>query len=154
MRELPADLVGRKVDVIAATGGTPPAQAAKSATSAIPIVFASGNPVGDGLVTNLARPDGNLTGVSFLVVELHPKRLELLSELVPQARVIALLVNPNLGSAERMILDMQQEARAKGVQRQMLKAGNESEIDAAFASLVRLKAGALVVDSDPFFGSR
>ncbi len=112
--ELAADLVGRKVDVIAATGGTPPAQAAKSATSAIPIVFASGNPVGDGLVTNLARPDGNLTGVSFLLVELHPKRLELLSELVPQARVIALLVNPNNPTAERIMRDVQSGAHEGG----------------------------------------
>src|SRR3954453_422061 len=93
---LAADLVGRKVDVIVADGGTPPPLAAKSATSTIPIVFLMGDdPVGAGLVASLARPGGNLTGVSFLNVELHPKRLEVLSELVPQARVIALLVNPN-----------------------------------------------------------
>ena len=151
---LAADLVGRKVDLIAAVA-TPSALAAKGATSTIPIVFAvGGDPIGDGLVASLARPGGNLTGVSFLVVELHPKRLELLSELVPQARVIALLVNPNLGSAERMIEDMQRAASAKGVQLHILKAGSESEIDAAFASLVQQHAGALVVDSDPFFSSR
>ena len=93
---LAADLVGRKVDVIVATGGIPSALAAKSATSTIPIVFVSGgDPVATGLVASLARPGGNLTGVSILTIELMPKRLELLSELVPQARVIALLVNPN-----------------------------------------------------------
>jgi putative ABC transport system substrate-binding protein len=151
---LAADLVGRKVDLIVAVA-TPSALAAKGATSTIPIVFAvGGDPIGDGLVASLARPGGNLTGISFLVVELHPKRLELLSELVPQAKVIALLVNPNLGSAERMIGDMQRAARAKGVQLHILKAGSESEIDAAFASLVQQHAGALVVDSDPFFSSR
>ena len=83
-----------------------------------------------------------------------PKRLELLSELVPQARVIALLVNPNNPSAERMIRDVQEAARAKGVQLPILKAGTESEIDAAFATLVQLQAGALVVGADPFFDSR
>src|SRR5437879_2254052 len=93
---LAADLVGRKVDLIVAGGGALPALAAKNATSTIPIVFVSaGDPVATGLVASLARPGGNLTGVSFLVVELMPKRLELLSELVPQTRVIALLVNPN-----------------------------------------------------------
>jgi putative tryptophan/tyrosine transport system substrate-binding protein len=94
---LAADLVGRKVDLIVAAGGSPAAHAAKGATSTIPIVFASSDdPVAAGLVTSLARPGGNLTGVSALAFELNAKRFELLSELVPQARVIALLVNPNL----------------------------------------------------------
>src|SRR5205814_8467238 len=111
---LAADLVTRKVDVIAA-GGNPPARAAKSATSTIPIVFTSGDdPVEDGLVASLARPGGNLTGVSYLFVEMHPKRLELLSELVPQAGVIALLVNPNFSGAERIVGDVQAAARANG----------------------------------------
>jgi putative ABC transport system substrate-binding protein len=92
---LAADLVGRKVDVITTAGGPVPTLAAKGATPTIPIVFISGDPVGDGLFASLARPGGNLTGVSILVVELNPKRLELLSELVPKAEVIALLVNPN-----------------------------------------------------------
>jgi putative ABC transport system substrate-binding protein len=152
---LAAELVGRKVDVIVAQGGNLPALAAKSATSTIPIVFASGgDPIGDGLVASLARPGGNLTGVSFLGVELNPKRLELLSELVPQAGVIALLVNPNFSSAERIMRDVQEAARAKGVQLPILKAGTESEIDAAFAILVQLHAGALVVSGDPFYSSR
>ena len=151
---LAADLVGRKVDVIA-TGGSPPALAAKSATSTIPIVFiVGGDPVAEGLVASLARPGGNLTGFSILAVELMPKRLELLSELVPQAKVIALLVNPNNPNAERIIRDVQEAARAKGVQLHILKASSESEIDAAFATLVQLHAGALVVAADPFFNSR
>ena len=100
---LAADLVGRKVDLIVASS-PPSALAAKSATSTIPIVFrGGGDPVGDGLVASLARPGGNLTGVSFVADELTAKRLELLSELVPRARVIALLVNPNNPSAERVI---------------------------------------------------
>jgi putative ABC transport system substrate-binding protein len=150
---LAADLVGRKVDVIA-TIGTPSALAAKSATSTIPIVFSVGDPVGNGLVASLARPSGNLTGVSILTVELMPKRLELLSELVPQASVIALLVNPNSANAERIMRDVQEAARVKGVQLQILKAGTEGEIDAAFATLVQLHIGALLVGTDSFFSSR
>jgi ABC-type uncharacterized transport system substrate-binding protein len=150
---LAADLVGGKVDVIA-TGGTPSVLAAKSATSTIPIVFGSGDPVEGGLVASLSRPGGNLTGVSDMNTELMPKRLELLSELVPQAKVIVLLVNPNNASAERIIPEVQEAARAKGLQLHILKAGTESEINAAFATLVELHAGALVVASDSFFGSR
>jgi putative tryptophan/tyrosine transport system substrate-binding protein len=152
---LAADLVGRKVDLIAASGGPASALAAKSATSMIPIVFVSGDDaVAAGLVASLARPSGNLTGVSFLDVELMQKRLELLSELVPQAGVIALLVNPNNPNAERVMRDVQEAARAKGVQLPIQKARTESEIDAAFATLVQLKAGALVVGADAFFNSR
>jgi putative ABC transport system substrate-binding protein len=150
---LAADLVGRKVDVIAAFT-TPSALAAKNATSTIPIVFSVGDPIEAGLVAGLARPGDNLTGVSVLSVELMPKRLELLSELVPQARVIALLVNPNGPNTERIILDVQEAARARGVQLSVLKAGTEGEIDAAFASLVSLHAGALLLAGDPFFASR
>jgi putative tryptophan/tyrosine transport system substrate-binding protein len=152
---LAADLVGRKVDVIATTGGSVSALAAKSATPTIPIVFAGvSDPVGDGLVASLARPGGNLTGFSLLTAELTPKRLELLSELVPQAKVIAFLVNPNSPQTEGVIRDVQEAGRAKGVQLDILKAGTESEIDAAFATLVQLQAGALVVQADSFFGSR
>jgi putative ABC transport system substrate-binding protein len=151
---LATDLVGRGVDVITAIG-TPSAFAAKSATSMIPIVFSSGtDPVADGLVAGLARPGGNLTGVSFLFVELHPKRLELLSELVPQAGVIALLVNPKFPGAERQTRDVQEAARAKRVQLPILKASTGNEIDIAFATLVQLQAGALLVGSDPFLSSR
>jgi putative tryptophan/tyrosine transport system substrate-binding protein len=150
---LAANLVASKVDLIVAFGGIPAALAAKSATSTIPIVFSVGDPVDLGLVASLARPGGNLTGVSTMAPELSPKRLELLSELVPQARVIALLVNPNNSNTERIIGDMQEAARAKGVQLPILKARTESEIDAAFAALVQLEAGALVVGGDPFFGN-
>jgi len=145
-----ADLVGRKVDVIVA-GAPPAAHAAKNATSTIPIVFTSGDAVGDGLAASLARPGGNLTGVSFLTVDLHPKRFELLSELVPQARVIALLVNPNVPATERVTPAVQEAARPNGVQLLILKASTESEIDAAFAALVQRQAGALVSSSNPFF---
>ena len=152
---LVADLVGRKVDVIAASGGNVSAFAAKNATSTIPIIFASGgDPIGDGLVASLARPGANLTGVTFMIAELTPKRLELLSDLVPQARVTALLANPNSPGTERMIQDVQEAAREKGLQLDILKAGTESEIDAAFATLVQLHAAALVVGADPFFFSR
>ena len=147
---LAADLVSRKVDLIVATSGGPlPALAAKNSTSTIPIIFAmGGDPVAYGLVASLARPSGNITGFSILAAELMPKRLELLSELVPRTRVIAMLVNINRNTG-----DMQQAARAKGVQLQILKAGTEGEIDAAFETLVRLHAGALLV-TDPFYLSR
>jgi putative ABC transport system substrate-binding protein len=152
---LAADLVGRKVDLIVTSGGTPGVQAAKSATSTIPIVFTLvSDPVGLGLVASLARPGGNLTGFSNISTLLTPKRLELLSELVPQAKEIALLVNPTNPNAEPMIRDMQEAARTKGVQLPILKAGTESEIDAAFATLVELHVGALVVGADAFFNSR
>jgi putative tryptophan/tyrosine transport system substrate-binding protein len=112
---LAADLVSRKVDVIVTIGGTPSALAAKNATSTIPVVFVDvGDPVGIGLVASLARPGGNLTGFSNMGSELMPKLLELLCELVPQAGVIALLVNPNNVIAERAIRNTQEAARVKG----------------------------------------
>jgi putative tryptophan/tyrosine transport system substrate-binding protein len=150
---LAADLVGRKVDVIAANT-LPSALAAKNATATIPIVFSASDSVELGLVASLARPGGNLTGFSNLASELTPKRLELLSELVPQARVIALLVNPDYPQTEGVIRDVQEAARAKRVELPILKAGTESEIDAAFATLAQLQARALVVGGDPFFNSR
>ena len=152
---LVADLVGRNVDVIVAAGGAPLALAAKSATSTLPIVFTGvGDPVALGLVASLARPGGNVTGFSLLSVELTPKWLELVSELVPWAGVIALLVNPNNPQTEGVVRDVQEAARAKRVELPVLKAGVDSEIDAAFASLVQQQAGALVVQADTFFTSR
>ena len=151
---LAADLVSRKVDLIVASS-PPSALAAKGATSTIPIVFRGGaDPVGDGLVASLARPGGNLTGIMLLASEVTAKRLELLSELVPQVGVIALFVNPTNPNAERTMRDVQEAARAKGVQLLILKAGTESEIDTAFASLVQLQAGALLVAADPFLSRR
>jgi putative ABC transport system substrate-binding protein len=152
--ELTAGLVGLNVDVITAPG-IPLALAAKRATATIPIVSIIGvDPVELGLVASLARPGGNLTGIAIMAAELMPKRLELLSELVPQARVIALLVNPNNPSAEPQMRDVQEAARAKGVQLHILKAGSEGELDAAFASLLPLHAGALLVGTDTLFFSR
>jgi putative ABC transport system substrate-binding protein len=150
---LAADLVGRKIDVIAALS-TPSALAAKNATSTIPIVFAVADAVAAGFVASLARPGGNLTGVSVLIVELMPKRLEVLTELVPQARVIALLVNPDNPNTEPMIRDVQEAARAKGVRLHILKAGAPEELETAFATLVQMRAGGLVVGANPFFSSR
>jgi putative ABC transport system substrate-binding protein len=153
---LAADLVGHKVDLIATSGGDLVALAARDATSTIPIVFiGGGDPVESGLVASLARPGGNVTGFSSLLVQLVPKRLELLSELVPQARVIAFLVNPNSANvAARITREVQDVARTRGMQLPILKAGTENEIDAAFATLLQLHADGLVVSSEPFFTSR
>jgi putative ABC transport system substrate-binding protein len=149
---LAADLVDRKVDLIAAFGGIASARAAKNATSTIPIVFLIGtDPVADGLVVSFPRPGGNLTGISLLIGALYPKRLELLSELVPQARVIALLVNPNGMNAEGVISVTQEAASARGLQLHILKADSETEIDAAFGSLVQRHNDALLVSANPFF---
>ena len=152
---LAADLVGRKVDAIAATDSLAAVRAAKSATSTIPIVFMGvSDPVGNGLVASLARPGGNVTGISIMSTELMPKRLELLSDLVPHVRAIALLVNPNNPQTERVMRDVLEAARAKGLQLSVLKASTESEIDTAFAALVELHVGALVVQADAVFLNR
>jgi len=149
---LAADLVGRKVDVIVATGGIPPLLAAKNATLTIPIVFSAiGDPVAAGLVASLARPSGNITGFSDMAVALMSKRRELLSELIPHAKIIALLVNPNSPTAESFIQKAQEGARGKAVQLAILRAGIEGEIETAFRSLMQLGAGAIVVVADPFF---
>jgi len=148
---LAADLVGRRIDVIVATS-MPSAKAAKGATSTVPIVFETGiDPVAAGLVASLARPGGNITGVSMLTAPLMSKRFELLSELVPQAKMIGLLVNPTTTNAEPMIGDAQETARTMGIRLEILKAGIESEIDTAFRTLVHLQTSALVIAPDPFF---
>ena len=149
-----ADLVGRKVQVIAAFG-PPLTRAAKDATSTIPIVFEVGNdPVETGLVASLAHPGGNATGFSVLFTQLTSKLLELISEIVPHASIVGLLVNPNGPSAEPTIRDAQEAARAKGVQLLIVKASDGSQIDAAFATLTDLGADALIIGSDPFLGSQ
>jgi putative tryptophan/tyrosine transport system substrate-binding protein len=151
-----ADLVRREVTVIVAVTGTPPVLAAKAATTTIPIVFATaGDPVALGLVASLNRPGGNLTGVATLTVELGPKQLEMLNELVPTATIIALLVNPtNPTNAETLSRDLQAAARTLGLQLHVLHASTERDFDTVFATLPRLRAGALVIGSDPFFNSR
>src|SRR5438552_6312369 len=148
------DLVGRRVDVIVAAG-LPAAQAAKSATSTIPIVFSGiGDPLGTGLVASLARPGGNLTGISEMTTDLMSKRLELLSEVVPRATVIALLVNPTNANAKPYLGEVEKAGRTKSVHFPILTASNEREIDDAFGALVQLHAGALIVVPDAFFSSR
>jgi putative ABC transport system substrate-binding protein len=130
---LVADLVGRKVDVIA-TSGNAGIEAAKGATSTIPIVFFGGDDlVADGVIVSLARPGGNLTGISIMAAELDAKRFDLLFELVPSTKVFALLVNPTSSAAEHMIQAVQEGARAKGVQLHILKTSTETEINTAFA---------------------
>jgi putative ABC transport system substrate-binding protein len=151
---LAADLVGRKVDVLAACGGAGEAFVARSATSTIPIVVTTGaDPVATGLVASLARPGGNLTGFTNLNTELWQKRVELISELVPRARAIGLLQNPNNAGAGGIIASTQQAASAKGLHLEILTAGTEAEIDAAFASAAQEQIGAMIV-GDPLFDSR
>jgi putative ABC transport system substrate-binding protein len=153
---LAADLVRRQVTVIAAPGSTAAALAAKAATMTIPIVFYVGvDPVGAGLVASLSRPGGNLTGVSTLNVELGPKRLELLREVVPTATIIALLINPtNPTLAESLSRDLQAAARTLGLQLHILHANTERDFDTVFATLVQLRAGALVIGPDALFNGR
>jgi putative ABC transport system substrate-binding protein len=150
-----ADLVRRGVNVIV-TGGTPATLAAKAATATTPIVFIlSTDPVEAGLVASLNRPGGNLTGVTGLNVELAPKKLELLHELLPSATILALLVNPtNAVAAKSESQAVQAAARTIGLQLHELHASTERDFDSVFASLVRLRAGALVIGSDLFFTSR
>jgi putative ABC transport system substrate-binding protein len=149
--ELAADLVRRQVAEIVAAG-VPPAFAAKAATATIPIVFNSGiDPVQSGLVASLNRPGGNITGVALLAAELAAKRLELLHELVPTASVVAVLGNPANPGAEAEARSMQDAARSLGLQAYVLRASTPSEIDAAFQTLIELRAGALVVGGDALF---
>jgi putative ABC transport system substrate-binding protein len=152
---LAADLVGRGVDVIVTSGGNSSAVAAKNATSSIPIVFVAGaDPVEEGLVASLAQPGGNLTGVTLFATELWGKRVELISELAPEARTLAQLVNPKWPGTERSTAAVQEAARAKGLALRILKASTGSDIDAAFASLVDLQAGGLLVADPTYFARR
>jgi putative ABC transport system substrate-binding protein len=153
---LAADLVRRQVSVIAVLVGTPATLAAKAATATIPIVFQAGtDPVAAGLVAGLARPGGNVTGVTTLNTELAPKRLELLRELIPTANIIALLVNPTSPFiAENISRDLQSAARTLGLQLHILNASTERDFDTVFASFVQLRAAALVIAPDAMFISR
>jgi putative ABC transport system substrate-binding protein len=151
---LAADLVRLRVAVIVA-GAQPAAFAAKAATTTIPVVFiVSDDPVRLGLVTSIARPVGNLTGVNFLNVEMTAKRLELLRALVPGAVRVAVLVNPTNPNAETIVRDVEAAARAMGLQIQVHKAGTIDEIDAAFATFKREQPDAVFVATDPFFRAR
>jgi putative tryptophan/tyrosine transport system substrate-binding protein len=149
---LAAELVRRQVNVIAAFGGTASVLPAKAATTSIPIVFSVAvDPVEFGLVDSLNRPGGNITGVTLLSVELGPKLLELLHELVPTATVMALLLNPTSPLAETLLRDAQGTARTLGLQLHVVYASTERDFDSVFATLVRLRAGALVIGGDAFF---
>jgi putative ABC transport system substrate-binding protein len=152
---LAADLVRRQVAVIT-PAGAPSIFAAKAATSTIPIVFMTGDdPVGIGLVSSLARPGGNLTGIAFLTTELAAKRLELLRELLPKAARVAILVNPDSAAqAEVTLREVQPAARTMGLQVQVFKANTSREIGAAFESMERERPDALFVAPDPFFAAR
>ncbi len=153
---LAAELVHRQVAVIAVIGGLPPTLAARAATTRIPIVFAtSADPVKAGLVASLSRPGGNLTGATTLNVEVGPKRLELLHELLPTATTIALLVNPtNPAFAETLSRDVQAAARTLGLQVPVLRASTERDFETVFATLVQVRAGGLVIGPDTFFTTR
>jgi putative ABC transport system substrate-binding protein len=153
--ELAADLVRRQVAVLVASGGAHTPVAAKAAGATIPIVFAIGSdPVKFGLVASLSRPAGNITGVSFFTAELEPKRLGLLHELVPRLNVVAALVNPSNANAESQTRELQEAARTLGLQLHVLRASAERDFDTAFASIIQVRAGGLVVASDPFFFGR
>jgi putative ABC transport system substrate-binding protein len=152
---LASDLVRRQMAVIAAVGGAHSGLAAKALTSTIPIVFVSaGDPITFGLVTSLSRPDGNVTGITMTTVALAPKRLEVLHELVPAPAMIAMLANPTSPYFEPETKDVIGSARALGRQVQVLYAGTAQEIEAAFATLVQQRAGALLVSGDPYFDSQ
>ena len=153
---LMADLARRQVAVIATTGSTATALAAKAATATIPIVFSVGDdPVQVGLVASLARPDGNATGINFFSQEVVGKRLRLLHDLVPKAVRIAVLLNPaNVSTAEATLREVQEAAPTIGLQILILNATTIGEIDAAFATLARERSDALFVAPDAFFGSR
>jgi putative ABC transport system substrate-binding protein len=153
--ELAADLVARRVSLIAATGGAVSARAAKGATSTIPILFIGGqDPVADGIVTSLNQPGGNATGVALRTLELMTKRLELLRELVPHAAAVALLVNPTDVTNELEAKDVEAMMRAIGGNMVLLKASAENDFEPTFASAARQQADALLVSPNPFFTAR
>jgi putative ABC transport system substrate-binding protein len=152
---LAADLVNRRVAVIIPIGGAPATVAAKAATSTIPIVFNLGaDPVELGLVTNLSRPGGNITGIAMMIVEMETKRLELLHELVPASSSLAILLNPSNAQAQTQEREAQRAARVVGQQILVLKASTVHEIEGAFAALVRERAGGLLIGADTFFTSQ
>ncbi len=154
MPAMAADLVGRKVSAIAAMGDTS-TRATKGATNAIPVVFSIvSDPVDSGLVASLNRPGGNLTGVTRLATDLEPKRLELLRQILPNARLIAQLVNPRGSIEKKVIEDVEAAASAVGQQIRIVRAATDEEVAAAFATLIELRANGLVISANTFFNSR
>ena len=152
---LAAELARRPVTLLAATGGDPAARAAKAAMATVPIVATfTDDPVASGLIASLSRPGGNITGISNLTSTLEAKRLGLLRELVPQAATVGILLNPNWPAAANQLRDLQEAARAIGLQLHVLRASTDREIDTAFESVVQHRISALVVASDAFFNSR
>jgi len=150
-----AELLRLPVTLIAAGGGGPVRLAAKSATATVPIVFVSGaDPVSEGLVTNMARPTGNITGVTVPTTSLNAKRLEILNQLVPRGDAIAVLANPGVSWTAARAKDVQTAAHAMGRKIHVVTASRENEIDSALKSVVALRAGALLVSADPLFNGR
>ncbi|HKA81777.1 MAG TPA: ABC transporter substrate-binding protein [Xanthobacteraceae bacterium] len=153
--ELATDLVRRRVSVIAATGGSQTARAARGVTSTVPILFIGGpDPIGEGLVTNLGRPEGNLTGVAVYTSDLMPKRLQMLTQLVPRAKTVALLVNPTGFAADNEARLTEAAMQTTGQRLVVLKAATEVEFEPAFASAVEQRVDAILVHADPFFNAR
>ena len=149
------ELVRRPVAVIATTGGEPAVQAAKAATSTIPIVFATGvDPVKQGLVASFNRPGGNITGIVLFAAQLEPKRFGLLRDLAPQASTVGILLNPSFPASERQLLDIQEAARHLNVAIHVLRANTDREIDAAFETITQQRIPALAVVGSPFFDTR
>lgn len=148
---LAAELVSHQVTVITATGGEPSALAAKAATAAIPIIFTlGGDPVAAGLVASLNRPGGNLTGMTIMALQMGPKRLELLRQLLPTATAMTMLINPAFPTTSAEARELQDAARSLGLQMNVQNASTESQIDTAFTTIVQQRASALIVAGDPF----
>lgn len=155
LQALATELARQPVNLIVAVGGPRAAQAAKAATSTVPIVFTlGGDPVKFALVHSLSRPGGNATGISFLTADLMPKRFELLRELLPRSKRVAVMLNPNTPSAEDQLKGAQAAARASGTQLLVARAGSETEIDSAFATLAKERPDALLIGTDALFGTR
>jgi len=155
LQALATEIARQPVNLIVAVGGPRAAQAAKAATSTVPIVFTlGGDPVKFALVHSLSRPGGNATGISFLTADLMPKRFELLRELLPRSKRVAVMLNPNTPSAEDQLKGAQAAARASGTQLLVARAGSEIEIDSAFATLAKEKPDALLIGTDALFGTR
>jgi putative ABC transport system substrate-binding protein len=148
---LAAELVSHQVTVITATGGEPSALAAKAATATIPIIFTlGGDPVAAGLVASLNRPGGNLTGMTIMALQMGPKRLELLRQLLPNATAMTMLINPAFPTTSAEARELQDAARSLGLQINVQNASTESQIDTAFTTIVQQRASALIVATDPF----